>query len=51
MYSKSNSAFIEINQSLNKIYKNLENPLTEELGKELFKKLIMKYPRIHLFFQ
>ena len=43
MYSKSNSAFIEINQSLNKIYKNLENPLTEELGKELFKKLIVKY--------
>ena len=43
MYSKSNSPFNEINQSLNKVYKYLESPETENFGKELFKKLIIKY--------
>ena len=45
MYSNSNYnlAFNEINTSLNKIYKYLNNPRTEEFGNELFKNLIMKY--------
>ena len=43
MYSKSNSTFVEINKSLNKIYKYLISSKNEELGKDLFKKLIKKY--------
>ena len=43
MHSKSNSAFNEINISLNKVYKFLNNPKTEEQGNELFKNLIFKY--------
>jgi len=42
MYSKTKSSFIEISESLNKIYKNIENQKTEEHGIELFKKLIIK---------
>ena len=45
MYSNSNKnlAFNEINNSLNKIYKYLNNPRTEEFGNELYKNLISKY--------
>ena len=42
MYSKTKSSFIEISESLNKIYKNIENQKTEEHGIELFKELIIK---------
>ena len=41
--SKSNSAFNEINQSLKKVFEYLEKENSEQLGKELFSKLIMKY--------
>ena len=43
MYSKTNSAFNEINISLNNVYKHLNNPKTEEQGNKLFKNLISKY--------
>ena len=43
MYSKTNSAFNEINISLNNVYKHLNNPKTEEEGNKLFKNLISKY--------
>ena len=43
MYSKANSAFNEINISLNNVYKHLNNPKTEEQGNKLFKNLISKY--------
>ena len=43
MHSKSNATFNEINISLNKVYKYLNNPKTEEQGNELFKSLIFKY--------
>ena len=43
MYSKANSAFNEINISLNNVYKHLNNPKNEEQGNKLFKNLISKY--------
>ena len=42
MYSKSDSTFVEINKSLNKIYQYLNKPKTEQLGNDLFRKLIIK---------
>ena len=42
MYSKSDSTFAEINKSLNKIYQYLNKPKTEQLGNDLFRKLIIK---------
>lgn len=43
MYSKTNSAFNEINFSLNKVYNYLNNSKTIKQGNEHFKKLISKY--------
>ena len=42
MFSKSNSSFLEISESLKKIYKFFENQKTEKHGVELFKELIIK---------
>ena len=42
MISKSNSTFNEVHNSLNKVYKYINNDKTEELGKDLFEKLIIK---------
>ncbi len=43
MYSKKNSSFAEIKTTLNKIYDRISSKNTLEKGRELFKKLILKY--------